>query len=38
MLQFFVMEQATVQVPRQRTARLFTLVQRATEPSPISTA
>ena len=38
MLQFFVMEQATVQVPRQRTSQLLTLVQRATEPSPISTA
>jgi hypothetical protein len=38
MLQNSVMEQKTVQVPRQRTAQLVTLVQRASEPSPISTA
>jgi hypothetical protein len=38
MLHVSVSAQATVHVPRQRTTQLFTLVQRAREPSPISTA
>jgi hypothetical protein len=33
-----VSAQATVQVPRQRTTQLITLVQRALELSPIWTA
>jgi len=38
MLHVGVSAQATVQVPRQRTTQLVTLVQRVNEPSPISTA